>query len=77
MCMCGCVLFIKKYGIPTQHISQLKYAPTHGTFQSFLEFDKTTAAYSLQIYYYLTLLTSRFFCRVLPRAGVIHPTGKR
>ena len=38
---------------PTRHISDLKYAPTHGVFPSFLEMDKTTAAYSLQIYDYL------------------------
>ena len=32
---------------PTRHISVLKYAPTHGTFPSFLEMDKTAGAYSL------------------------------
>ena len=35
---------------PTWHISELKYAPTHGTFPSFLEMDKTAGAYALQIY---------------------------
>ena len=35
---------------PTRHISELKYAPTHGTFPSFLEMDTTAGAYSLQIY---------------------------
>ena len=34
----------------TLHISELKYAPTHGTYPSFLEIDKTAGAYSLQIY---------------------------
>ena len=38
---------------PTLHIFELKYAPTHGTFPSFLEMDKTAGAYSLQIYNYL------------------------
>ena len=39
---------------PTLHISELKYAPTHGTFPGFLEMDKTTSAYSLQICDYLS-----------------------
>ena len=34
---------------PTRHISELIYAPTHGTFPSFWEMDKTGDAYSLQI----------------------------
>ena len=38
---------------PTRHSSELKYAPTHGTFPSFLEMNKTAGAYSLQIYDYL------------------------
>ena len=37
---------------PTPHISELKYAPTHGTFPSFLEIYKIEGAYSLQIYDY-------------------------
>ena len=36
------------------HISELKYAPTHGTFPSYLEIDKTAGAYSSQIYDYLS-----------------------
>ena len=39
---------------PTRHISEWKYAPTHGTFLSFFEMDKTAYAYSLQIYDYLS-----------------------
>ena len=39
---------------PTRHISELKYAPTQGTFSSFLEIDKTAGAYSLKIYDYLS-----------------------
>ena len=39
---------------PTRHISELKYATTHGIFPSFLEIDKTPCAYSLQIYDYLS-----------------------
>ena len=53
MCRVGCVLFIKPWH-HTLHISELKYAPTHGTFTSFLEIDKTAGAYSLQIYDYLS-----------------------
>ena len=34
------------------------YAATHGTFPSFLEIDKTTGAYSLQIYAYLSPIQS-------------------
>ena len=39
---------------PTRHISELKYAPTHGTFSGFLKMDKTAGAYSLQIWDYLS-----------------------
>ena len=39
---------------PTRHISELKYAPTHGIFPCFLEMDKTAGAYSLHIYDYLS-----------------------
>ena len=35
-------------------IIHLTMAPTHGTFPSFLEMDKTAGAYSLQIYDYFT-----------------------
>ena len=46
-----CVLFIK----PWQRVNfRVKYAPTHGTFPSFLEIDKTAGAYSLQIYDYIS-----------------------
>ena len=38
----------------TRHISELKYALTHGTFPNFLEMDKTAGTYSLQIYDYLS-----------------------
>ena len=38
----------------TLHISELKYAPTHGTFLSFLEMDKIAGGYSVQIYDYLS-----------------------
>ena len=47
------VLFIKPWH-HTLHISELKYAPTHGTFPSFLEIDKTAGAYSFQIWDYLS-----------------------
>ena len=53
VCRVGCVLFIKPL-YHTLHISELKYAPTHGTFPSFWEIDKTSGAYSLQIYDYLS-----------------------
>ena len=53
MCRVGFVLFIKPWQY-TLHISELKYAPTHGTLPSFLEIDKTAGAYSLQIYNYLS-----------------------
>ena len=36
------------------HISELKYAPTHGTFSSFLEINEPAGAYSLHIYDYLS-----------------------
>ena len=39
VCRVGCVLFIKPWH-HTLHISELKYAPTHGTFPGFLEIDK-------------------------------------
>ena len=52
VCRVWCVLFIKPWH-HTLHISELKYAPTHGTFPNFLEIDKTAGAYSLQIYDYL------------------------
>ena len=40
---------------PIRHISELKYAPTHGTFPSLLEIDETTGKpNSLQIYDYLS-----------------------
>ena len=39
---------------PTRHIFELKYAPTHVTFQGFFEMDKTIGAYALQIFYYLS-----------------------
>ena len=42
------------HGTHTRHISKLKHAPTHGTFPSFLEMDKTACAYSLKIYDYLS-----------------------
>ena len=45
-CLCGCV----NDGTHTQHISELKYAPTHGTFPSFLEIEKTAGANWLQSY---------------------------
>ena len=45
------------HGTHSRHISELKYAPTHGTFPSFLEIDKTVGAYSLQIYDYLRQIT--------------------
>ena len=38
----------------TLHISELKYALTHGTFPCFMEIDKTIGAYSLQICDYLS-----------------------
>ena len=57
VCRVGCVLFIKPWH-HTLHISELKYAPTHGTFPSFLEIDKTAGAYSLQIYNYLSRIQS-------------------
>ena len=38
----------------TRHISELKFAPTHGTFSSFFGMDKTAGAYSLQICDYLS-----------------------
>ena len=53
VCRVGCILFIKPWH-HTLHISELKYALTHGTFPSFLEIDKTAGAYSLQIYDYLS-----------------------
>ena len=53
VCRIGCVLFIKPWH-HTLHISELKYVPTHGTFPSFFEIDKTAGAYSLQIYDYLS-----------------------
>ena len=40
--------------LPTRHISELKYPPTHGKFPSFLEMDKTAGANSLQIYDYFS-----------------------
>ena len=49
----GWVLFIKPWH-HTLHIEKLKFAPTHGTFPSFLVIDKTAGAYSLQIYDYLS-----------------------
>ena len=39
---------------PTRHISELKYARTHGTFPNILETDKTAGDHSLQIYDYLS-----------------------
>ena len=43
------------YHSPTEYISELKCAPTHGTFPSSLEMNKTAGDYSLQIYdYYKT-----------------------
>ena len=53
VCRVGFVLFIKPW-YHTLHISELKYAPTHGTFPSFLEIDTTAGAYSLQICDYLS-----------------------
>ena len=53
VCRVGCVLFIKLRH-HTLHISELIYAPTHRTFPRFLEIDKTTGPYSLQICYYLS-----------------------
>ena len=52
VCRVGCILLIKPWH-HTLYVSELKYAPTHGTFPSFLEIDKTASAYSLQIYDYL------------------------
>ena len=49
VCSLGWVLFIKAWH-HSLHISELKYAHTHGTFPSFLETDKTAGAYSHQIY---------------------------
>ena len=40
VCRAGCVLFIKPFH-HTLHISELKYAPAHRTFPSFLEIDKS------------------------------------
>ena len=51
MCRVRGLLFILHH---TLHISELKYAPTHGTFPSFLEIDKSAGAYSLQICDYLS-----------------------
>ena len=48
MCRVGHVLFIRPW-YHTLHISELKYAPAHGTFPSFWEIDKTECAYSFQI----------------------------
>ena len=53
VCRVGSVLFIKSWH-HTLHISELKYALTHGTFPSFLEIDKTAGAYSLQVWDYLS-----------------------
>ena len=53
ICCVGCVLFIKPWH-HTLHISELKYAPTHGTFPNFLEIYKTAGAASLQIWDYLS-----------------------
>ena len=39
VCLIGCVLFIKPWH-HTLHISELKYAPTHGTFPSFWKLTK-------------------------------------
>ena len=44
-CRVGCVLFIKKWH-HTLHISELKYAPTHGIFPSFLEIDEAAGAFT-------------------------------
>ena len=48
------VLIINLPMAPTRHISELKYAPTHCTFPSFFEMDKTAGANSLHIYDYLS-----------------------
>ena len=48
VCRFGCVLFIKPW-YHTLHISELKYAPRHDTFPSFLKIYKTAGTYSLQI----------------------------
>ena len=53
VCRVGCVLFMKPWH-HTLHISELKYAPTHGIFKNFGEIGKTAGAYSLQIYDYLS-----------------------
>ena len=53
VCRVGWILFIQPWH-HTLHISEFKYAPTHGTFPSFLEIGKTAGAYSLQIYDYLS-----------------------
>ena len=64
VCRVGCVLFIKPWH-HTLHISDLKYAPTHGTFPSFLEIDKTAGAYWLQIYDYLSQIQRETYAFLL------------
>ena len=64
VCRVGRVLFIKPWH-HTLYISELKYAPTHGTFPSFLEIDKTAGARCLRESYRgfrVTVLLMFVFC---------------
>ena len=53
VCRVGCVLFIKPWH-HTLHISELKYAPTHGTFPSIFWKLTKLQVLSLQICFYLS-----------------------